>query len=111
MLINLSKKSAITSFSQIKRVAQEVGFPFEHETLSNDELIIPETMESENPYGSARITGRNLVYKFDGEKFKFYKTEYGENLYSGLCNYLYNIIIVKKKGDCRKQSPMLPMGN
>lgn len=62
--------------------------------LSNDELIIPETMESENPYGSARITGRNLVYKFDGEKFKFYKTEYGENLYSGLCNYQYNVIII-----------------
>lgn len=62
--------------------------------LSNDELIIPETMESEKPYGSARITGRNLVYKFDGEKFKFYKTEYSENLYSGLCNYLYNIIII-----------------
>ena len=62
--------------------------------LANDELIIPETMESENPYGSPRITGRNLVYKFDGEKFKFHKTEYGENLYIGLCNYLYNIIII-----------------
>ena len=62
--------------------------------LSNDELIIPETMESENPYGSARITGRNLVYMFDGEKFKFHKTGYGENLYGGLCNYSYNVIII-----------------
>ena len=62
--------------------------------LSDTELIIPETMESENPYGLARITGRNHVYKYDGEKFKFHKTEYGENLYSGLCNYSHNIIII-----------------
>lgn len=62
--------------------------------LENNELIIPETMESENPYGATRITGRNIVYKFDGEKFKFYKTGYGENLYKGLCNYSYNIIII-----------------
>lgn len=62
--------------------------------LSDTELIIPETMEGENPYGLARITGRNLVYKYDGEKFHFHKTEYGESLYSGLCNYSYNIIII-----------------
>lgn len=62
--------------------------------LSDTELIIPETMDSENPYGLARITGRNLVYKYDGKKFMFHKTGYGENLYKGLCNYSYNIIII-----------------
>ena len=39
VISGLYRKSAITSFSQIQRVAQEVGFSFEQERLSNDELI------------------------------------------------------------------------
>lgn len=39
VISGLYRESAITSFSQIQRVAQEVGFSFEQERLSNDELI------------------------------------------------------------------------
>lgn len=61
--------------------------------ISNDlELIIPETIKSLNPYACNRITGRNLKYKFIKGRFEFVEVSYSDNLYSGLCNYEYNII-------------------
>ena len=62
--------------------------------LKNTELIIPETMESENPYGMPRITGRNLIYKFNGDNFNYHKIAYEDGLYEKLCNFQYNIIII-----------------
>ncbi len=63
--------------------------------LKNTELIIPETMESENTYAPYRITGRNLIYKFNGDKFDDLRIAYEDGLYEKLCNFQYNIIIIK----------------
>lgn len=60
--------------------------------LKDTEIFIPETMESENPYGSPRITGRYKIYKFNGEKYKYHCITYDDILYKKLCNYQYNII-------------------
>lgn len=62
--------------------------------LENNELIIPETMNSDNPYGYPRITGRNIFYKFNGERFCYDRIGYSEDLYTKLCNYQYNIVII-----------------
>ena len=75
--------------------SSSLSFSIEYnaEIILNDlELIIPETIKSLNPYACNRITGRKLKYKFIENRFEFVEVLYSENLYSGLCNYEYNII-------------------
>lgn len=61
--------------------------------LTDEELIIPETMESDNPFGGDRITGRILHYRFDGKVFEHTGISYPDGLYKDLCNFQHNIII------------------
>ena len=61
--------------------------------LTDEELIIPETMESDNPFGGDRITGRILHYRFNGEVFEHTGISYPNGLYKDLCNFQHNIII------------------
>ena len=61
--------------------------------LTDEELIIPETMEGDNPFGGDRITGRILHYRFNGEVFEHTGISYPDGLYKDLCNFQHNIII------------------
>ena len=61
--------------------------------LTDEELIIPETMEGDNPFGGDRITGRILHYRFNGEAYEYTGISYPDGLYKDLCNFQYNIII------------------
>lgn len=61
--------------------------------LTDNELIVPETMEGDNPYGGDRITGRILCYRFNGKVFECTGVTYPQGLYKDLCNFQYNIII------------------
>lgn len=61
--------------------------------LTDEELIIPETMEGDNPFGGDRITGRILHYRFNGEVFEQTGISYPDGLYKDLCNFQHNIII------------------
>ena len=61
--------------------------------LTNEELIIPETMEGDNPYGGDRITGRILSYRFNGKAYEYKGISYPDGLYKDLCNFQHNIII------------------
>ena len=61
--------------------------------LTDEELIIPETMEGDNPFGGDRITGRILHYRFNGKVFECTGVTYPQGLYKDLCNFQYNIII------------------
>ena len=59
--------------------------------LEGDELQIPETRPSENPYGAPLTTDRYLAYRFDGEKYKYEAIYYPQDLCDELCNYKYNL--------------------
>lgn len=85
ILTGLYKKSAITSFSQIKRVAQEVGFPFEHETLSNDELIAC-------PHMTIFSTRDDKVITIAGKDYQVVATDM--NPYLGYIQELGDMLIV-----------------
>ena len=61
--------------------------------LTDEELIIPETMEGDNPFGGDRITGRILHYRFNGKVFEHTGISYPDGLYKDLCNFQHNIII------------------
>ena len=61
--------------------------------LTDNELIVPETMEGDNPYGGDRLTGRILCYRFNGKVFECTGVTYPQGLYKDLCNFQYNIII------------------
>ena len=61
--------------------------------LTDNELIVPETMEGDNPYGGDRLTGRILCYRFNGKVFECTGVSYPQGLYKDLCNFQYNIII------------------
>ena len=61
--------------------------------LTDEELIIPETMEGDNPFGGDRITGRILHYRFNGEAFEHTGISYPDGLYKDLCDFQYNVII------------------
>ena len=61
--------------------------------LTNKELLIPETMEGDNPFGGDRLTGRILCYRFNGTVFEYTGITYLQGLYKNLCNFQYNIII------------------
>lgn len=61
--------------------------------LTDNELIVPETMEGDNPYGGDRLTGRILCYRFNGKVFECTEVSYPQGLYKDLCNFQYNIII------------------
>ena len=61
--------------------------------LTDNELIVPETMEGDNPYGGDRLTGRILHYRFNGEVFEHTGISYPDGLYKDLCNFQHNIII------------------
>ncbi|MBQ5645241.1 MAG: hypothetical protein IIV04_06030 [Bacteroidaceae bacterium] len=61
--------------------------------LTDEELIIPETMEGDNPFGGDRITGRILHYRFNGETFEYTGISYPDGLYKDLCDFQYNVII------------------
>ena len=61
--------------------------------LTDNELIVPETMEGDNPFGGDRITGRILHYRFNGKVFECTGVTYPQGLYKDLCNFQYNIII------------------
>lgn len=61
--------------------------------LTDEELIIPETMEGDNPFGGDRITGRILHYRFNGKVFGHTGISYPDGLYKDLCNFQHNIII------------------
>ena len=61
--------------------------------LTDNELIVPETMEGDNPYGGDRLTGRILCYRFNGKVFECTEVSYPQGLYKELCNFQYNIII------------------
>ena len=59
--------------------------------LTDNELIVPETMEGDNPYGGDRLTGRILCYRFNGKVFECTEVSYPQGLYKDLCNFQYNI--------------------
>ena len=61
--------------------------------LTDNELIVPETMEGDNPYGGDRLTGRILCYRSNGKVFECTGVTYPQGLYKDLCNFQYNIII------------------
>lgn len=61
--------------------------------LTNEELIIPETMEGDNPYGGDRITGRILSYRFNGKAYEYKGITYPKDLHKELRDYQYNIVI------------------
>ena len=61
--------------------------------LTEEELLIPETMEGDNPYGGDRITGRTLSYRFNGTTFEYAGITYSKELYKELHGYQYNVII------------------
>ena len=54
--------------------------------LTDNELIVPETMEGDNPYGGDRLTGRILCYRFNGKVFECTEVSYPQGLYKDLCN-------------------------
>lgn len=81
----LYKKSAITSFSQIKRVAQEVGFLFDHETLSKDELIAC-------PHMTIFSTRDDKVITIAGKDYQVVATDM--NPYLGYIQELVDMLIV-----------------
>lgn len=85
VISGLYRESAITSFSQIQRVAQEVGFSFEQERLSNDELIAC-------PHMTIFSTRDDKVITIAGKDYQVVATDM--NPYLGYIQELGDMLIV-----------------